>query len=83
MGTWTGLRWGGTGRLTEHRELGGAGAHGASLVPSLAVVLPCLVLAKPPQLQVRPRPMLAPVQQGPVVEPEEGSKWGWADCLCH
>lgn len=65
--------------LTEHCELGGAGAHGTSLVPGLAVVVPCLVLAKPLEIQVRPRPVLAPVQQGPVVEPEGGSwitSWG-------
>lgn len=72
MGAWAGLRWGEAGPLTEHRELGGAGAHGASLVPGLAVVLPRLGLAKAPELQMRPGPVLAPVQQRPVVEPEEG-----------
>lgn len=36
--------------LTEHREVGSAGSHGARLVPGFAVVLPCLLLTKPLEL---------------------------------
>jgi hypothetical protein len=65
-----GARWGlGPALLTEYRELGGAGAHGARLVPRLAVVEARLVHAQPAKLQVGSGPVLSPVQQGPVVEP--------------
>lgn len=49
-----GLGWAPMGRewtpLTEYGEVGGAGSHGASLIPGLAVVFPCLLLSKPLEL---------------------------------